>query len=149
MRAFLAVALFATVAGSASAAKHPSACALLTNAEAGKALGARIAYVTPQSGPVQSCTWNSAPLSKATSVRKWLMVQLTAKTEAVFVHDEGGQQGSVPIRGIGKIAFGTPGNQVVQLAVWKDGYAFTVFVTYAASPLKTELGLARIVAQHL
>jgi hypothetical protein len=150
-RWLLSVVLALSVVSTGQAARLPSACGLLTNAEVVTALGAKIETrsIRGYDGLFRSCSWTSVPLGSFTSAQSQLTVQIAATTKAKFEKQAKLFPGAFPIRGIGEIAFATPPGNVQSLYVWERGFALTVSATAVSSPLGVEKTLTKVMLTRL
>jgi len=140
IRALVVVALLAAVAASsASAAKSP--CALVTAADASKALGAKVGKPKLQNlGVFVSCFY-SAGLKSVT-------VQSRAISRSDFDKSAKANPGPVKhLAGIGSDAYSVGGGST--LLVWKNGTAVTLLAIGTPNALTTEKALAAKVAARL
>ena len=141
MRRILPLLLALALAPAASA-RVPSPCALLTNAEVAKVLGAQVASrISGKLGLEPTCTWDSAPLSSFTSARAEVNVNLAPISKARF-EKEAKQTHGVPVHGVGEAALWLDGPAQV-LWFWHHGYALNLQVIDVSSPQASATNLAK------
>lgn len=140
IRALVVVALLAAVAASsASAAKSP--CALVTAADASKALGATVGKPKLQNlGVFVSCFYAAGTKS--------VTVQSRSISRSDFDKSAKANPGPVKhLAGIGSDAYSVGGGST--LLLWKNGTAVTLLAIGTPSALTTEKALATKVAARL
>ena len=140
IRALVVVALLAAVAASsASAAKSP--CALVTAADASKALGATVGKPKLQNlGVFVSCFYSAGTKS--------VTVQSRAISRGDFDKSAKANPGPVKhLAGIGSDAYSVGGGST--LLLWKNGTAVTLLAIGTPNALATEKALAAKVAGRL
>ncbi len=120
MRVLIPVVLALSVASTASAARPPDPCRLLTSAQATKAIGYKVALRTEGAGLTglyRSCTWSGPPMGFLQS-RPSLMLQTNRVSEANFLK---GAAGHPLIAGLG-----SPGYELMNgnlVLAWRKGVA--------------------------
>jgi len=140
IRAAVVVVLLAAVAASsASAAKSP--CALVTAADASKALGAKVGKPKLQNlGVFVSCFYSAGPKS--------VTVQSRSISRSDFDKSAKANPGPVKhLAGIGSDAYSVGGGST--LLLWKNGTAVTLLAIGTPNALATEKALAAKVAGRL
>jgi hypothetical protein len=121
VRVLLLLAVAALMVVPDGSARLPSACALLTNAEVGAALGSTVVSREAQvSGSLyRGCVWRGAPLGAFTSAHAQVMLELAAMSRSQFSKAARRTHG-VAVRGVGEAALWLDG-PVEMLWVWARG----------------------------
>jgi hypothetical protein len=118
MRFLVAVTLSLSLVSTASAARPPDPCALLTSAQVTKAIGYKIAlHTSGGSGFYRSCTW-SGPAMGFIQSRPSLMLQANRVTKAKFLQ---GAAGHALIGGLGSPGYELMNGNIV--LAWRNGVA--------------------------
>lgn len=118
MRFLVPVLMALWMASAASAARPPDPCPLLTNAQATKAIGYKVALHstgTGLTGFYRSCTW-SGPAIGFTQSRPSLILQASRSTQAQFLK---GAQGHALIAGLGGPGYELMDGNIV--LAWRNG----------------------------
>jgi len=141
IRALVVVAILAAVAASGASAAAKSPCALVTAADATKALGAKVGKPKLQNlGEFVSCFY-SAGLRSVT-------VQSRSISRSDFDKSAKANPGPVKhLAGIGSDAYSVGGGST--LLLWKNGTAVTLLAIGTPNALATEKALAAKVAARL
>lgn len=141
---------------SSASAGLPNPCALLTNAEAGKAFGDKIQSRTADGQ--HSCTWNAVPYGTFMTVTPTLTLSVAQVTEAQFKKSSiatvpGAGPGTMEraqgllVRHIGDLAYSMPTG--AELIVWYRGTMLDFSSNALVSPLETAKTLAKIALTRL
>ncbi len=120
MRFLIPVVLALSAVSTASAARPPDPCGLLTSAQATKAIGYRVALRTEGTGLSafsRSCTWSGPPMGFMQS-RPSLMLQANRVSEATFLR---GAAGHPLIAGLGGPGYKLMNGNIV--LAWRKGVA--------------------------
>jgi hypothetical protein len=146
MRAMLVLAALLALAPSA-AASLPNPCTLLTNAEATKALGAKVAWknVPPLSNSRgRTCEWTSVSLTPTTTyaLRNTLTLTVTAISRSQFLKGAKTTQSAVRVAGLGEIAYREGNTNLTELNVWQSGRALWLVVSTPTNRLRAEKAAA-------
>ncbi|MGD0197448.1 MAG: hypothetical protein ABSC56_06030 [Solirubrobacteraceae bacterium] len=139
-RIVVLVAFLALVAAAPAGASVKSPCALVTAANATKALGVTVPASTPEKlGLYEACTYASGG--------KRLTVLVRGLTRTVFDLSAKSNPGPVVhVSGIGSDAYSAAGPT---LLLWKSGTEVTVLATGVANALTVEESLGRTAASRL
>jgi hypothetical protein len=133
MRFLVPVVLALSVVSTASAARPPDPCALLTSAQVTKAIGYKVALHTAGgTGLSRSCTW-SGPAIGFTQSRPSMMVQANRLSKAKFLQ---GAAGHDLITGLPGPAYELMNGTIV--LAWRNGITLMFeFVQTQATPKTT------------
>jgi hypothetical protein len=126
----------------------PNPCTLITNAEAAKFLGNPVQYRTPdamrgKSDKRRTCTWTAVPFSSFGYNGNRFTMSLTPMTRARFATGLLAMRRSVPVRGIGQLAYRTTGPAYF-VSAFDHGYAVVVS-GYSPDQINGEEQLAKVI----
>jgi hypothetical protein len=136
MASAIVVGVVSTLTASAAPTALPSACGLLTDQQAMRALGTKIAYRTSAVNE-DSCTWTSVTFG-ANGARSALTVGVSSSTRSKFELMQTLTPGAVALPSVGSGAFGLPGGNPVIVWAWRRGIILGVSTLTVASPLHAE-----------
>ena len=127
----------------------PNPCALLTDVEAGKALGGKVSDRSPRSDrSSRTCTWSGPNQGGFFQNRPTLTVQVIRLTKAQFEHGAERTTHAVRVRGVGEVAYSIYMGGGF-LYAWQHGYSLFVAISPATDPIATETSVAKIIVKRL
>jgi hypothetical protein len=75
------------------------------------------------------CTWEGPALGSFTSARPQLTLSVVAETKKQFVRGANSDQGSIPVKGVGDVAY-TSAGPAQFLNTWRKGYALMITISF-------------------